>query len=986
MPSRRPGAPPGQEPDAGLHDEVSLKRAEAQASNSTLQPPSGGGRRVQFLDSHTSADADHVRDDPEPQGGDRRTQGPAATQEGLPHRGEWQRDGGLFLGGAPEEPEVGESVNSAIPEYEGPAVLEEDYSPSLSASQRLSQQLTVGKARHLEERAESVIPSLLQGLIATRRSALLEIACSPESLLTTTVRSLSEDVEAASRCSWWNSGNLSTNEGVRHVLQRVDLESPTHVWISPPSDAFSPLQNLNQRSDSQQEALQEKRKEATSILVGAGVVFHACVQRGIHVSLELPERCQAWRLPILHSLKQKYSLFEAVTHRCRVGLRNSPKEPLMRKGWKLLTTHQRLSEIMNLPCRCSKTFVHGKCEGRCTHRSELYTKEYTQKVAKAILQEHSSCTTMQECQGQTQLPPLFGEGSCCVCKEVSLPQRPRKCSHCLYKPNSFNCETPGFVEDPQGPSGTEPEEECFGQEEIQDLEVLSERLFQAKDFRHSSCEQLLEMLPFKARKQHRNMLGEKPETYITLGAYSFGNHYGVTRRTRQIPHTVRYLLGYMTSLNGGSFTCTSLVINKNARCPSHRDVNNSPEYFNRLVGLGPYTNGELWVEEPTEQSPSTSCRKVLPDGTMLNGRRHATRHQLVAFPPKAWHGPEPWKGLRTTLTSYVSRGWGELSDSEIQELERVGFKPPQPEAQAFALSRHNPVSSHQNLKQLQAKEKARVQKQLYMLHAATGHGSVKSLVDVLKRRNAHPEIIQMAKDFKCSVCEEKSRVKPRHLSSLEALPPKWHTASADIGHWRHPTTGEHVQFMVIIDEGSRFRVAKVLSKGQKQQPGTATCLQYLREGWGAYFGLPRTLRLDPAGAFRSQGVVDFCDEENIFLDIVPADAHWQIGVCEQAVQGIKEVMSKLCADDDQLSPEEAVAMAVTVFNHREHIRGFSPIQHAFGRSPDVTGRIIPSCVSVPDDLIVEKVQLQSSRDQRSCDWQLRRHTLSGMQLSESAAR
>eukprot|EP00439_Symbiodinium_sp_Y106_P066492 s501_g10.t2 len=248
-----------------------------------------------------------------------------------------------------------------------------------------------------------------------------------------------------------------------------------------------------------------------------------------------------------------------------------------------------------------------------------------------------------------------------------------------------------------------------------------------------------------------------------------------------------------------------------------------------------------------------------------------------------------------------------------------------------------------------------------MLHAATGHGSVKSLVDVLKRRNAHPEIIQMAKDFKCSVCEEKSRVKPRHLSSLEALPPKWHTASADIGHWRHPTTGEHVQFMVIIDEGSRFRVAKVLSKGQKQQPGTATCLQYLREGWGAYFGLPRTLRLDPAGAFRSQGVVDFCDEENIFLDIVPADAHWQIGVCEQAVQGIKEVMSKLCADDDQLSPEEAVAMAVTVFNHREHIRGFSPIQHAFGRSPDVTGRIIPSCVSVPDDLIVESATSEFER-------------------------
>ena len=47
------------------------------------------------------------------------------------------------------------------------------------------------------------------------------------------------------------------------------------------------------------------------------------------------------------------------------------------------------------------------------------------------------------------------------------------------------------------------------------------------------------------------------------------------------------------------------------------------------------------------------------------------------------------------------------------------------------------------------------------------------------------------------------------------------------------------------------------------------------------FGLPRTLRLDPAGAFRGQAVVDFCDREGIYLDHAPADAHWQIGVCDK---------------------------------------------------------------------------------------------------------
>ena len=277
----------------------------------------------------------------------------------------------------------------------------------------------------------------------------------------------------------------------------------------------------------------------------------------------------------------------------------------------------------------------------------------------------------------------------------------------------------------------------------------------------------------------------------------------------------------------------------------------------------------------------------------------------------------------------------------------------------------------------ESKRQARIKRQLYLLHAATGHGSVRSLVDTLKRRNASAEVLELARNFKCSICQERSRVKPRHLSSLEALPPKWHTVSADIGHWRHPRTHEHVQFMVVIDEGSRFRVAKVLSKGSKQQPNTATCLQYFREAWGQYFGMPRTLRVDPAGALRSQGIVEFCDREHIFLDNVPADAHWQIGVCEQAVQGLKSVLNKLCEDDPELSPETALTMAVTVFNHRDQVRGFSPVQHALGRAPDVTGRFIDVPQSVPDDSIIENASIEFQQSARLRAG-LRRHMLSGM--------
>ena len=75
--------------------------------------------------------------------------------------------------------------------------------------------------------------------------------------------------------------------------------------------------------------------------------------------------------------------------------------------------------------------------------------------------------------------------------------------------------------------------------------------------------------------------------------------------------------------------------------------------------------------------------------------------------------------------------------------------------------------------------------------------------------------------------------------------------------------------MLIIDEGSRLRIARILTQGSKQQPGAAACLEYLQEGWMQYFGKPSFLRLDPAGASRSQAAEGFCDRRGIVLDVAP---------------------------------------------------------------------------------------------------------------------
>ncbi|CAE7358286.1 nphp3 [Symbiodinium sp. CCMP2592] len=137
------------------------------------------------------------------------------------------------------------------------------------------------------------------------------------------------------------------------------------------------------------------------------------------------------------------------------------------------------------------------------------------------------------------------------------------------------------------------------------------------------------------------------------------------------------------------------------------------------------------------------------------------------------------------------------------------------------------------------------------------------------------------------------------------------------------------------------------------------------------------LPLRAYSAFRSQEVEAFCDRHGVHLDLIPADAHWSIGVCEQAVKGVKVLMSKIVESDHTVTSEEALSQAVRIFNEREQIRGYSPIQHAFGRSPDATGRLGEGPQELPDELLVESatadfergLQRRAAAEKALADWQ-----------------
>ena len=601
------------------------------------------------------------------------------------------------------------------------------------ADQPINDRTSDSMARFLEKQSFDMAPQAFQGLVSKGETVLVEVACSPESRLSAEIQRLLGSEDAAVRCSHWNGCDLGTSAGVKKIIDVIECRKPSHVCISPDCGPYSPMQAINQKTEAQVQALQDKRRAALKQYIGASCIYQHCLQRGIHVSWEWSQYCQGWRLPFMQKLIAKYDPYFGTTQGCRVGLRDPKTQNLLKKGWKIMSTSRKLAETMNMPCLCPKGYSHAKCEGSLTGLTAYYTMDFVKRVAQCMTQEMSHNLLMEELSGRTVLPQMFGEGLVCVCDHL---------------------------------------------------------------------------------REH-----------------------------------------------GSDFQCGACYMEEN----------------NTILDVGSHV-----VDE------------------------HAHVQHFV----------------------------GKMTPEEID-------------------------------------------KKLYLLHAATGHGSVRNMVHALERRKASPEVIEAAKRFTCSVCHEKQRINSKHVASIEPLPPKFSVVSADGGKFVHPQTQEEYEFACIIDEGSRFRIARILKQGKKQTMSAGHFIQYFREGWMQYFGCPNTLRLDPAGAFRSQELERFCDDNSIFLDVIPGEAHWFIGTCEQAVQGLKVLMEKLVILDPTMTAEEALAESVRVFNNRELVRGYSPIQHALGRAPDETGRFIHSLCSPLPEVLLENpngefkrnVERMKHAEQALSEWQ-----------------
>ena len=263
-------------------------------------------------------------------------------------------------------------------------------------------------SRQIEYRAERVIPNMFEELVGSDRTELLEVSCEHETPLVEAFRSRSSRSDAAHSCALLNGHDIAQPEGLRLVVEQILSLKPKHVWISLPGKAFSTLQNINQRTPTQVQDLKAKRSLATRTFESTVEITKVCQQAGIHVTVELSERSEAWRLPVLQKLRFESGLLSCVVKGCAVGLRGSNGK-LMQKGWRILTTHPRLASKLHKPCPCHTKYEHAKCEGPNARASSKYPPEFVRLVHEALTREGGFDEVVQECQGRSGLPEDFGK-------------------------------------------------------------------------------------------------------------------------------------------------------------------------------------------------------------------------------------------------------------------------------------------------------------------------------------------------------------------------------------------------------------------------------------------------------------------------------------------------------------------------------------------------------------------------------------------------
>ena len=219
---------------------------------------------------------------------------------------------------------------------------------------------------------------------------------------------------------------------------------------------------------------------------------------------------------------------------------------------------------------------------------------------------------------------------------------------------------------------------------IQEIEMIASELSRLKSYECSSLERLCEeMSTNKAAKKSKRLRIDSKHNgfYQVYGAWTHGGMQGVTRSVHLFPMVTRYLNEFVRArCNDPAFTWTSVVISKDSMAKVHSDSHNLKGSTNVLLSFGDHQGGKLWTDPDVPNSEAVFQNDGR--GVSLKGKVFNTYDTPVHFDPSVKHCVLPYRGTRISITAYTSRGFPKMTNEEIEQLKKFGFRCGKPTAAA----------------------------------------------------------------------------------------------------------------------------------------------------------------------------------------------------------------------------------------------------------------------------------------------------------------
>ena len=240
------------------------------------------------------------------------------------------------------------------------------------------------------------------------------------------------------------------------------------------------------------------------------------------------------------------------------------------------------------------------------------------------------------------------------------------------------------------------------------------------------------------------------------------------------------------------------------------------------------------------------------------------------------------------------------------------------------------------LRRFPGMQKITLEKMVRRAHEGLGHPELQRFLRILRHSGADPEVVEIAKKMRCSVCEAYRLPDPARRSA----PPREEffvndLVGADTVHLRDHKR-RNIPALNIIDWHTHFQLVIPMAAETAQEARKAY------RQWVRFFGPPRKVLVDLGQEFKAEFKLAL---ENDGSEALPSslETPTQRGLTERAGGVFKNILYKAMMDHECSTNEEwrELVDVTCMMKNRLLLRaGYSPIQRVIGYNPRLPGGLL----------------------------------------------